>query len=145
MTGLKAGYIHPDMGIYGHRLVISRYANYSERLFLYNMYSVEMWENGFYPRYKEVLAGFNLQKDLVLGSAKVYIHEKELCISTDRWNQYEGMPQIFVAFFQDTLLAEYKNRFPNIERIRIDMPKTSRHDNKVSFLEQVVKDNEYRN
>lgn len=142
MTGLKAGYISESMGNCGHRLVISRYAADSLRLHLFDLYSLDLWENGFRPSYEEIIKGFNLNKDLCLGSASVNITEHELYISTDRWKRYECLPQIFLEFFKNTLLEQYKQKFPDLVRIKIDMPNRSIYNTKVTFLEEMVKHNE---
>ncbi len=140
MTGLKAGYIDEKIGSDGHKFVINRHQTNSDRLYLFDLYAVDLWAgyDAQRPLHEEIVQGFTLQPELVLGGGRVQIENRELQLYGES-TRYGSVPKKFVEFFKESILQMYKQKYPQLESVCINVPEYSRNETKVTFLDEMVK------
>ncbi|MFC1697500.1 hypothetical protein ACFL1H_04155 [Nanoarchaeota archaeon] len=133
MTGLGAKFIDEKMDHYGHKFMVVKHQTDSERLNLYNFYSVNLYSEEE-PMHWKIVKGFEEDESLVIGGGRVK-QESNKIIVYDQSGKYGSVPKRFLEFFQSSLLNDFKKKYPNIEDLIINVPEKSIHDDKVGFID----------
>jgi len=134
-TGLTTKFI--DKFHREQKYVIHKFSSL-ERMHLYDMYAIDLWPGSSEkPYHADIVKGFKLDEDRIIGGGRIKRVSPEEIVIFGESTKYKGVPKDLLEFYKQEILNGYKAKFPEIERIVLDVAETTENDHKAAFLREM--------
>lgn len=126
---------------YGQKFIVAEHKTESPRLNLFEFYAVNLPYDRIQPYHEQIAHGYRISPESVIGGGRVWFNQDRLILH-DESKGFGSVPFRFLEFFKEDILRAYQAKFPQIREISIQVPRTSKNDSKVAFLDELLQSGE---